>query len=182
MSSTQQLVQSVVVVLIFIPIFWQIRRKVRDGRLAPNARRTNHHSRTYIVVIASLNVVVVVFFVTSAVVSFINGQWSFGLSLLLLAALVGTFVWMLFRQGTELRREGLPDRAPSVMQRSMSRRRRVTGFVTGGLAGLTLVTVVPSAFDRDWAAVVVAAVVGSALWAISWWVYRPARVAEKAGA
>lgn len=168
--------------LIFIPIFWQMRRKVADGRLAPNARRTNHHSRAYVVAVACVNVVVLVFFVVAAVLSFLGGAWSIGLSMILLAGLIGTLVWMLFRQGAELRREGLPDRAPSVMQRSMSRPRRIIAFVFGGAAGLVLVSVVPSAFDHDWRALVAAVVIGAILWTISWWLYRPARAAERAAA
>jgi len=182
MTPAQQLVQSIVAVAIFVPIFWLMWRKVKDGRLAPNARRTSHHSRTYIVVIASVNVVVVIFFVVSAILSFIDGGWSLGISLVLMAGLISTFVVMLFRQGSELRREGRPDRAPSITQRSMSRPRRVLAFVTGGAAGLLLVSIVPSAFDHEWLAVAGAAIGGALLWCVSWWLYKPARVAEKAGA
>ncbi len=180
MSPTQQLVQTIVAVLIFVPIFWQLRRKVRDGRLAPVARRTSHHSRAYIVVIASLNAFIVVAFVVGGVAFAADGQWSLGISMLLLAGLMSTFVWVLFRLGSELRREGQTDRAPSITQRSMSRPRRILASVLGGAAGLVLVLAVSSAVDLEWGTAVVSTVVGAVLWGVSWWLYRPARLAEKA--
>lgn len=181
-SPTQQLVSTIVVVALFVPIFWQIRRKVRDGRVQPLARRTNHHSRTYIVVLAVLNAVICVLFVAGAGVLFVQGQWAVATSLLLLAALDGTFVWLLLRQGSDLRREGLPDRAPSIMQRSMSRPRRVVAYTLGAVSGLVLVYVINQAVDSQWSAAAGGAVVAVALYGVSWWLYRPVRLAEKSEA
>ena len=174
-DSGRQLFTSIVVVLIFVPIFWGMRKKVKAGKLAPLERRTNPHSRTYLVVIASLNVVIVVFFLVAGVLAIANGDLAWGVSSFLLAGLIATFVWMIFRQGSELRREGRPDQAPSEAQKKLSRPRRSFAFAAGGVSGVVGFGTINAAYEREWSYAIIGAVVALAAFGVAWWLQRPLR-------
>jgi hypothetical protein len=177
-DSAKQLVYSVVAVLIFVPIFLSMRRKVKSGDLAPNDRRTSPHSRTYLVIIASLNVVIAAAFLVGGVLGVVTGDIALGVGLLLLSGLISTFSWMIFRQGRTLRREGLPDRAPSDAQKKLSKPRRTTAYALGAAAGIATFGTISAAYDREWTTALVGAVIAALAYGASWWLYRPLRRAK----
>lgn len=174
-EATKQLIQAVVTVALFVPIFWGMHRRVKAGTLAPLERRTNPHSRKYRVVLALLNVPIVLFLGGYGVVELIDGDLAFGVTGMLLAGLDAIFVVMLLRQGSALRREGLTDRGPTEAQQKLSKKRRVASRVVGLTTGLILYVTVGAAVDREWAEALVGAVVVAAGFAFIWWAEAPLR-------
>lgn len=174
----QMLVESIVVVLMIAGLFWSIHRKVKSGTMPPVARRTIPHSRRYLIIIASINIVTVIFFVTMSVVSLVRGHWQFGVALLLLAGMITAFVIGNFRLGSDLRREALPDRAPTIQQRTLPRWRRILLRVVGILTGLMLFGTIRVAVEKDWGSAIVGAVIVAVGYGGILWLNRPARLAE----